>query len=100
MKKLKIVTREASKYLLRDSNKEEYLLNLRFIGTDDINLDNIEYIYISNKLLNKKYSEYSNYYNFGPIPSKYGRKITDSTIQDVIILEVDNKEYYLQRYYG
>ncbi len=98
MKKLKVIQREENKYYLMSDDNEGYLLNINFLKVEDC--DRIKNIYISSELLDKNYYEYSNYYTFGKLFQSAGRKICERTIQDIVIIEIDNKLIYLQRLYG
>ena len=96
MIKLQVVRKSKSEYFLIDKDNNNYKLNLYFYDTD---ID-FKYIYMSYELLNPNYFEYSNRYNFGPLGTVYGRKLSTSTIQDLVILENDTDRIFLQRYYG
>ncbi len=99
MKKLEVVGVDKYNYLLKDNSQKEYNIELEFY---DIKiLPNIgSYIYMSENLLNKNYKEYSTSYCFGPLGQPYGRNIEDEEDNDILLLEIDNKKIYLQRYYG
>ena len=95
--KLQVQEVDNDKYTLIDDNSNQYTFNLYFYEIDSSNINNI---YMSKELLDSNYYEYSNTYNFGPIGKVYGRKLSNKTIQDVIILDKDNDKIILQRYYG
>ena len=99
MKKLKIVEVDRDDYYMKDMDGKGVVLNLNFMNVDVIpKRDN--YIFISEKLLDKNYKEYSSMYNFGPIGGIYGRKIENEDDADILIVEANGQKFYLQRYYG
>ena len=77
------------------NNKYKFKLYFNIIDSTDIN-----YIYMNHKLLDPNYYEYSSTYTFGPIGKQYGRVLTNKTIQDLIMIDINNNKIYLQRYYG
>ena len=99
MKKLKITSINNSLYTLTDKASKSYNVHLKFYNiTNTPSIGN--YIYISEKLLDENYIEYSNYYNFGQLDDNSGRIITNENNPDVLILEVNTKKEYLKRLYG
>ena len=99
MKKLKIVEVDDNKFFMKDLDGNNVVLFLNFVDFD-VHLTKNNYIYISEKLLDKNYIDYNYKYYFGPIGSKYGRKIENADNPDILIVEVHNERFYLQRYYG
>ncbi|MBR3161129.1 MAG: hypothetical protein IKF19_00155 [Bacilli bacterium] len=99
MKKLKIVNKKNSLYILEDNNKIKYKFNIEF---QDINIiPNInDYIYLSKVLLDNNYNEYSNMYTFGSLDSSYGRNIINENSPDIIRIDIKEKSIYLKRLYG
>lgn len=79
----------------KDNNKYKFKLYFNNIDSTDIN-----YIYMNHKLLDPNYYEYSSTYTFGPIGKQYGRVLTNKTVQDLIMIDINNNKIYLQRYYG
>lgn len=86
MKKVKVVNIE-DKYVLtlEDTDNKRYRRNIEFY---DIDINVGDYIYISDQIL-----EEDNLYTYGPIEDK-----TD--VEDLIKIVKEDKEIYLQRYYG
>lgn len=84
-------------YELIDKDNNKYKFKIYF---NNINCTDIKYINMSIELLDPNYYEYSDTYTFGPIGKKYGRVLTNKTIQDLIMIDTDNNKIYLQRYYG
>ncbi len=97
MSKLKVVQKDYNNYLLKDNKEKEYNFVLNF---DDIEECNFDYIYMSQELLDENYKEYNKTYSFGKVNSKYARKLSEKTIQDLIIIQKDDEVFYLQKYYG
>ena len=92
LKKLVLDKRDGYNYHLKDENKT-YIVNIEFYEVD---IDNIECIYMDNYFL-----EEHQQFSFGPLDEKYGRKITSSEDKDLIILKMKNgEEVYLKRFYG
>ena len=86
MKKVKVVNIQ-DKYVLtlEDTDKKRYRRNIEFY---DIDINVGDYIYLSDQIL-----EEDTLYTYGPIENK-----TD--VEDLIKIIKDDKEIYLQRYYG
>ena len=99
MKKIKIIKKDKYIYTLKDNNNKQYTLNLEFIDIDTMP-DKNDYIYISEKLLDKNYKEYSNMYTFGPLDSSYGRIIDNENNPDIIRIDIGKNSIYLKRFYG
>ena len=99
MKKLKIIEVNNYDYILKDRKEKIYKLNLEFQGLKKLPNEK-DIIYISEKLLDKNYEQYSNIYTFGDIEAKTGRDISKGNEIDLIILEINNQKYYLKRLYG
>ena len=100
MKKIVIVeTTDNNIYKLKDENDNTYTFKIKFHNiTEKPQVNDI--IYISEKLLDSKNEEYNNFYTFGDLKNKYGRKIEDEDDDDIIIIEKQGKRYYLKRLYG
>ena len=90
MRKLQILKINNYDYLLKSEDNRKYNLNLQFyyLGNE---LKEKDCLYVSEKILDE-----NNFYSFGPINS------ADINIDedDIIKIILDNKEIYLQRYYG
>ncbi|MEE3343022.1 MAG: hypothetical protein VZS44_02915 [Bacilli bacterium] len=99
MKKLKIIKRDNFMYTFIDDKNKEYTINIEFQDIDTLPKIN-DYIYISEKLLDKNYQEYSNIYTFGPLDSSYGRIIDDENNPDIIRIDIGKNSIYLKRLYG
>lgn len=97
MKKLQVLSINDGFYKLEDENGKLYSFHFEFQGIKDINL--IEYIYISEELLNNSYEEYSDFYTFGTLDSEYGRNIKENET-DVIGVLINGDVIYLKRLYG
>ena len=100
MKNLKILNINNYKYELEDEEHNIYKLNIEFYDLEkEIKVN--DYICMAEELLNKNYTEYSNFYRFGKLNSPYGRKITEiQNSIDIIGLKQSNNLIHLQRYYG
>lgn len=99
MIKLKIVNIDGYQYYLEDEDKHNYIFNLEFLDVeDDIKVGN--FINISAELLNPRYAGYSTNYIFGSLESKYGKDKIKLNDNDVIKIEIEDKEIYLKRLYG
>ncbi len=96
MIKLIIDNVDGYNYTLRDNDNTSYNINIEFY---DINkLPKIgDFIYISNKLLNKINN---NIISFGKLDGIYGRNIIDENDEDIICVSIHDKLIYLKRYYG
>ena len=99
MKKIKIIEVNNYDYTLKDKEGNLYELNIEFQGLKEMPQVN-DIIYISEKLLDKKYKEYSNTYTYGNIDDKSGRDISKENEIDLIVLETKNQKIYLKRLYG
>ena len=87
MKRVRIINKNRYDYTLEDDDNKKYVLNIEFYQAE---LNVGDYIYISDKVLKEK-----NLFAFGPLTED------KNIIEDDIIKVVqDNKEFYLQRYYG
>ena len=94
MKKLEIIKVDKYTYTLQDKNSNDYELILDFQNIEEQpQIGN--YIYMDETILESK-----NFYTFGKLNSEYGRKIENENDKDLIILETNNKKYYLKRLYG
>lgn len=85
MKKVKVIKIDNYVYTLEDSDKLIYKKNFEFYDTD---ISVGDYIYISDEVLDEE-----NIYTYGPI-------IENNDVNDLIKIIHNNKEIYLQRYYG
>ena len=97
-KKLSIVNKDNNNYELVDENDNHYNFRIELYDID--NTDNIKYLYISDSLLDPHYYEYSRSYIFGGIDQPYGRVMNNRTIQDLIMVEYEDRIIYLKRFYG
>lgn len=99
----KVVIKEINNhiYTLIDEEKKEYIFNIEFIDIEEP-LQPEDIIYIDESLLIKENAEYSYFYSFGNLNSKYGRKIVIADDKDLIRIEKknQNKKYTLKRLYG
>ena len=80
-------------YYLKDDKNNSYEIIIEFQKLNEIPRIN-DYIHISKSLLNEKMI------TLGPLGSAYGRKMTNSSDDDIAILEIKGEKIYLQRYYG
>ena len=85
MKKVKVIDINNYNYTLVDNNDITYIVNIEFY---DIKVDIGDYIYLPNEVLKEK-----NLYAYGPIEH-------NTSIDNLIKIIKDNKEIYLERYYG
>ena len=85
MKKVKVTNIDNYLITLEDINKKQYIRNIEFY---DIKINVGDIIYISDDVLNEE-----NLYTYGPIQE-------DATMNDLIKIVKEDKEVYLQRYYG
>ena len=99
MLKLQIVNINDYEYELKDGENNSYKVNLEFYDLDK-KLSVNDYIFISEKLLNKNYKEYDTFYRFGKLNSKYGRDLNYENDTDIIGLKMGKDLMYMQRYYG
>lgn len=90
MEKLKIIKKDKYDYTLEGNNGKIYTLNIEFYGLEEDPKIN-DYIYMSDKILKEK-----NLFSFGIINNNN----INIKEEDLIKIVSDNKEYYLQRYYG
>lgn len=88
MIKLIVDNIENYNYTLKDENNNLYELNLEFYDLDK-RIKIGDTIYLPKQLLNEK-----GLYSFGVI------KRIDNNLEEYIKLIIDNKQYYLERYYG
>ena len=98
MKKLEIKEIKGTNYTLREKDKI-YNINLEFYDIEE-QLKSKDYIYISEKLLDRNYIEYDTYYRFGKLDSEYGREIREDKEEEIIILTIEDKNIYLKRIFG
>lgn len=99
MIKLQIKNMNNYEYELIDDGNNTYKIRLEFYDLGKaININ--DYIFMSEKLLDPNYEEYSNFYRFGKLNSEYGRKINSEDNIDIIGIKKDDDLIYLQRYYG
>ena len=84
MKKVQVVKINNYIYTLEDNNKL-YDINIEFQDTE-VNVG--DYIFIDDKVL-----EEANIYTYGPI-------IENNDLEDIIKIVKDDKEIFLQRYFG
>ena len=88
MVKLKIVEKNGYDYVLEDIKGKKYNLNIDFYVNENIPKIG-DHIYLNEKIVKE-----INIYTFGPIN---GNKVKED---ELIKIVSDDKEYYLQRYYG
>ncbi len=94
MKKLIIKFIDKYIYHLEDEKGSIYILNMEFQNIEeDILVKDI--VYLDSELLESKTP-----LTFGPIESIYGRDIKEDNMEEVIIIEKEDKKIYLKRYYG
>lgn len=94
MKKLIIKKIEDYNYTLID-DQQEYFLNLEFYDLKISPKEN-DYLYINEHLLKEKNIPLC----FGPINSHYGKEISSSEDEDILIIVINQEKIYLKRYYG
>ena len=85
MKKVQVIEIDKYNYTLKDDDGNIYEKNMEFYNTT-INVG--DYIYISKNVLNE-----INSYTYGPI-------IENNDVEDLIKIIHNDKNIYLQRYYG
>jgi len=85
MKKVTVIAINDYVYTLEDKDKNKYDINIEFYDAK-VNVGDI--IYIDGKVL-----EETNLYAYGPL-------LEEANVEDLIKIIKDNKEIYLQRYYG
>ena len=84
------------KYFLKDSDMNEYILNMEFYDIDKIPKVGDKFNMHKNMVNNL-----DNYlYSFGNVDAIYGKKIDNLLDEDIIVLLIDNKKIYLKRFYG
>ena len=81
------------------NNDNIYKLNIRFFDIKKFPKVG-DIIYASENLIDKKYCEYSDSYQFGAVNSIYGRKININSEQEVICIVMDGENTYLKRIFG
>ena len=84
MKKVKITNIDGYNYTLEENNNK-YIKNIEFY---DVKLNIGDYIYISDDVLKE-----TNIYTYGPITE-------NAREEDIIKILSNDKEIYLERYYG
>ena len=83
-------------YFLKDSDMNEYILNMEFYDIDKLPSVG-DKINMHKNMINNL----DNYlYVFGSVDGLYGKKIDNLLDEDVIVLLIDNKKIYLKRFYG
>ena len=85
MKKVKVIKIDNYIYTLEDANKKIYKKNFEFYDTE---ISVGDYIYISEEVLKEV-----NLFAYGPI-------IENNEVEDLIKIIHNDKNIYLQRYYG
>ena len=85
MKKVKITNIDNYVYTFEDKDQKTYIKNIEFQGAE-MNIG--DYIYIPNEVL-----EEDNIYTYGPVNK-------DAQLDDLIKIIKNDKDIYLQRYYG
>jgi len=81
------------------NNDNIYKLNIRFFDIKKFPKIG-DTIYMSENLIDKKYPEYSNCYQFGAVNSIYGREINMNSENEVICIVMDGENTYLKRIFG
>lgn len=94
MIKLDIIKIDGYRYTLRDINDKEYKLNIEFYDID-FKVDIGDILYINEDIINNRET-----LRFGSIDSEYGRKIESELDKDIIVIDKNDKKYYLKRLYG
>ncbi|MDD3341505.1 MAG: hypothetical protein PHN72_04900 [Bacilli bacterium] len=98
MVKLKIKNIENFCYTLENDGKTYHFV-LEFYDLQ-MNLQKGDIIYMHELLLNEDFYEYSKYYCFGKLDSKYGRLALAENERDIILIIVNQQKIYLKRLYG
>lgn len=94
MKKLEIFKIDNYRYFLQDKDNNKYNLRMKFLDIMKNPIIN-DVIYINEELIKE-----GGFYIFGPLGSKYGRKIESEIDKDILILERNKQKIFLQRYYA
>ncbi len=92
MKKLIIKNIDGFNYLLEDNGKL-YNINIEFYDIQEKPKIN-DSIFINEELLKEKIL------NFGSLNGKYGKSLDNISEKEIIVLNINNKNIYLKRYYG
>ena len=87
MKKVKITNINNYVVTFKDTDDKEYKKNIEFQDTE---ISEGDIIYISEEILDE-----DNIYTYGPLTN-----LENIELDDVIKIIKDDKEIYLQRYYG
>ncbi len=85
MKKVTVIEINGYIYTLEDEDNKRYEINIEFYDTK---IDIGDIIYLNEKVLKE-----TNLYSYGPI-------IENNDVEDLIKIVKNNKNIYLQRYYG
>lgn len=105
MKKFKIieVNQDNYKHKVIDEEGNLYNIILQFYNIEPVPQVG-EYIYFSEKLFDKKLNEGLVHFSFGGLNEIYGKKITKrnikSNVDEILVIERNNKKIYLKRFYG
>ncbi len=95
----KIKEIDFKRLIILDQENKEYEIWISFHGfKEEIKPGNL--IKMDRNLLNEEYEGYAKVYNFGPLDSKYGRKIIDKEDEDLIKIKIGTKVFKLKRLYG
>ncbi len=81
------------------NNDNIYKLNIKFFDIEKTPKEG-DIIYISENLLDKKYHEYSDSYQFGSVNSIYGREVNKNSENEVICIVMNGENTYLKRVFG
>ncbi len=94
MKEFEIIEADKYIYSIKDKEDNKYKLNADFMDIDKTPSIG-DFVYMTEKLLKENIP-----YTFGPLHSKYGRKMESAEDEDILILKIGEEVIYLQRYYG
>jgi len=102
MNRYNVIKADNYNYTLKDEVGDIFNISLQFYDVTPPQKG--EYIWFSEKLLDKKANEGLVHFSFGKLTEKYGRKITQQNIKDnideILLIERDNKKLCLKRFYG
>ncbi len=97
--KFDVISVQNNDFVIKSEYNEEFSLNMVFHGLKS-NVRVGDVINMSANLVNAYYEEYSTHYVFGPLDSKYGRKIVTKKEVDCISITRNDKTIFLKRFFG
>lgn len=81
------------------NNDNIYKLNIKFYDIEKTPKVG-DVVYMSERLLDKNYREYSDSYQFGVVNSPYGRDININSETEIICVVINEKNIFLKRVFG